>query len=357
MKPVLIPMEGPRAGAPAATRARAAGSSRRRSPRCLLLSTLILARAGGPGSRALAGPCSTNGTTVVRVEDLAGVQELNSTVSCSGGGERSAVWAGAVVLDAPIVIGSGTFLSITAEEEEEEQEDQQAAEAQGGLGTRLFVVSAGGGLSLTGLKLSGGKATYGGTGGAIQSYNGSVTLEDCVFDGNEAGEAHGGAVSAEGGGRVTIIGGAFWNNAAGDNGGAVSVIEADLVIRGGTRFEGNVAVQGGALYTQEASSCSLQGAMFASNNATDQGGAWAHFLGDADVAACVFSGNWAQFSGGAVFGGAGTSLAVDGCVFRDNATPGEGGALSASSAIVRGGTELTRNSAGEDGGGVRKLVL
>ncbi len=200
--------------------------------RCLLLQALVLAAAGGPRSRSWAqgDNCfvATTSDTPLRIEDAAGALALGDAVNCLDGGTVEAVWAGAVTLDAPISVGAGTFLSIAGEDE--------LAEVQGGSQTRLFDVSPSGGLSLTQLKLSGGSAE---NGGAIYSSNGTVTLDDCVFDGNAATAGAGGAVWAEGG-DLTIIGGEISGNSASENGGAVQALDTAVVIQGGI-FQNNTS--------------------------------------------------------------------------------------------------------------------
>lgn len=327
-----------------------AGSRRSRRLRpALLLSALVFAGRGGPGSLSWAAVCSTT-TTSFRVESSTSASELNAAVNCSAGGQLEAIWEGAVALDAPIAIGSGTFLSITGEGEQ--------AEAQGGLSTRLFDVSAGGELSLTELVLSNGSAS---NGGAIYSLEARLTLVGCVFNGNVASDGSGGAVWATGG-EVNITGGEFRNNNATDSGGAVFTNYTELAVKEGARFEQNTAGKGGALYS-EGLSCSLSNVTFVSNEASLQpgvatggddnhGGAAAFLSTDVTIVNSDFSLNSAQFMGGALYGGVDTLLTVDGCVFQNNTAVQYGGAISASSAAVRGGTELVYNFADEDGGAV-----
>lgn len=276
----------------------------------------------------------------------------------------TAVWSGVITLDGPISIGAGTFLSLTGEDD--------SAEASGGQETRLFEVSPGAGLTLTSLRLSGGSEFRG---GAIFSYDAALTLDSCVFDGNTATGGDGGAVLAEGG-LFTIIGGEFVGNSASEAGGAVRTLDSDLIIKEGTRFESNRALEGGALYcagaddvaTSGLASCSLRGAVFVSNNASREteidfsdyeipwgltgGGAVFVWHAEADVTDCVFRENWAQVCAGGLFGGNLTDLAIEGCTFENNFTPGYGGAITAVSATIGGDTVLFNNSALRNGGAV-----
>ena len=333
----------------------------------LLLSALALTAAWrGQRSLCLAQQvCDQDADILSRVENLADARALGAAVNCSDGGTVEVVWAGPVTLDAPISIGSGTNLSISGQD--------ALAEVQGDSQVRLFDVSPGGGLELTNLTLSGGSAA---SGGAIRSSMATVTLDSCVFDGNFATAGDGGAVWAEGG-ALTVVGGTFVNNEATGSGGAVLAMDADLAIRKGTVFKENKAlVEGGALYcggkenstATVTASCSLSRAVFSSNEATlgepvslsfietyqdiYGGGAAAFYRGVVDLADSVFELNYAQIAGGGVFGGADSDMTVEGCTFRNNTTPGYGGAMVASTATIGGNTLVTTSVAEDSGGGV-----
>ncbi|CAN0479001.1 unnamed protein product, partial [Laminaria digitata] len=147
----------------------------------------------------------------------------------------------------------------------------------GGAKTRFFDVSQGGGLTLTGLKLSGGSAE---SGGAVYSKYTNLTLKNCVFDGNTATDGNGGAIWADGG-VVTIVGGQFLGNNATRYGGASQAsIDDFLSLDGG----------GGAMF------------LYANVDITDSDFGW----------------NYALLSGGALHGGLHTNVSVSGCKFGNN---------------------------------------
>ncbi|CAM9644386.1 unnamed protein product [Ectocarpus sp. 13 AM-2016] len=342
----------------------------------LLLSALILVWAGGLiwQSWAQDVECGTSSDiTPLRVESSAGAVVLGDAVNCTGGGAMEAVLAGAITLDTPISVGSGTFLSITGEND--------TAGVQGGGQIRMFGVSPAGGLTLTDLKLSGGSAA---SGGAIRSSMAAVTLNNCVFDDNIATDGGGGAVWVEGG-ELTIFGGEFSGNSASGNGGAVLATDAAVNIKNGTRFEGNTATEGGGLFcggsenatllsASDNASCSLSGAMFAFNNASSAtildydnmaapstqaplitlygGGGAAFYHTVVNITDSLFESNYAQLSGGALFGGTDSDMAIDGGTFENNFTPGFAGAMAASTATLGGNTLFMNISAMQSGGGV-----
>lgn len=347
---------------------------RLRPPCRLLLSTLVLASAlAGAKSQNQTSEQVTCGatTTVVRVEDATGALALGTAVNCEDGGAVQAVWAGMITLDAPISIGSGTFLSITGED--------ALAEVQGGSQIRLFNVSPSGGLELKHLKLSGGSAH---SGGAIHATSATVSLDGCVLDGNDATAGDGGAVWAQGG-ELTVVGGEFSDNSASSRGGAVLAVDAKVVIQEGTLFEENRAtLEGGGLFCGGAensttvdaeSSCTLSMAVFVSNLATTQedlglsfiegwedlygGGGAAFYRCKVNITESEFELNYAQVAGGGVFAGSDTEMAIDGSTFRNNTSSGYGAGVVAAEATLGGGTLLTANSAKESGGAVSASLL
>lgn len=261
---------------------------------------LVLAWLGGESFAQICG------ATTFLVEDLVGLDALLGAVNCTGTVE--ATWSGIITLDTPISIGSGTVLSITGEGD--------LAEVKGGGAGRLFDVSESGGLTLSQLKLSGGTAV---SGGAIYSSAASIFIDSCVFEGNIASDGNGGAVWARGG-ELTIVGGEFVGNSAGGedtgNGGAVWASDVE---------EDATDPASGAV------SCSFSGVVFTFNSAEE--------------------------SGGAVYGGEGSFMSIDGCTFEDNTTPGNGGAVAASSATLGGNTVLTNNAADGRGGAVSWYVF
>ena len=331
---------------------------------------LVLCSAGYLDSLSSAqSGCGESQTSPIRVEDALGVVTLQAALDCAGGGEVQVQWADSVVIGAPIVVGDGTFLSVTGVGD--------LAEVRGGSqtnGTRLFEVYEGGGLTLTGLKLSGGSA---GDGGAVYSLLANLTLNNCVFDGNAATDGSGGAVWADRG-VVTIVGGEFVSNNATRYGGAVHAANSFLWIRGGARFAGNTAIGGGALFcglsdvapNKVPAVCSIADADFVFNNAAredgdsvdddlsylDGGGAAMFLYAEVDITDSNFGWNHALLSGGAVHGGVNTNVSVRGCNFGNNTSDKYGGAISASSMTLGWGTQLTNNSAPTAAGAVSACV-
>lgn len=180
------------------------------------------------------------------------------------------------------------------------------------------------------------------------------------------------------GGNVTITGGDFLANTASRLGGAVHVTDGRLEVKEGVTFKGNQALAGGALVcgsttvssTNSPVLCSLTDTEFTSNRATyadqndteddlsslDGGGAASFHFTDPIVTDSVFSGNYARILGGALYGGPMTSMSISGCIFRNNTSGKDGGAISASSMILGGNTQLADNSASSNGGAVSTTI-
>ena len=347
--------------------------SRKRRPRSsdrvrATLSVLLLGSTGCLPSRSLAqAGCGVAWTTPFRVDNATAVSILRAAANCTNGGSLVAEWADyAVTVDAPIVIASGTFLSVTGE--------NASAEVHGGLETRLFEVAPGGELTLTQLKMSEGAAE---NGGAIYSDFATLSLDGCTFDGNVATDGDGGAVWADKG-TVTIVCGDFVGNTATRYGGAVLATDARLVIRG-SRFESNEASIGGALFcggvaelsnTATEPSCSITDSEFTSNIANDGsqsevnpytehdgGGAAAFLRTNVSVVDSNFSRNSALRSGGALNGGNATDIKLDGCTFGKNTADRHGGAIVASSLTLGESTRLANNEASSSGGAVSATAV
>ena len=313
----------------------------------------------------------------LQVDDATGLAKLIAAVNCSGGGDVFAMWSGDVTLKSPVLVGSGTSLTVLGQ-------GRGGAVARGDFQTRLFEVSPGAQLTLSELKLAEGSAPKG---GAILSY-GSLTLDTCEFDGNVATDGSGGAVCARDG-NVTISGVEFSGNSATLFGGAVFALDAKLVINEGARFDSNQAEEGGAVYCirSDGSSedslltapCTLRDATFLGNNASIEkdvhftdvvdwyyadstsgrlsefifgGGAATFVNAEVIISNCDFIKNNAKVAGGALYGGDTTNLNISGCTFEGNIVLGFGGAVAASSVTLGGGTELKGNYASGYGGGV-----
>jgi len=134
-------------------------------------------------------------------------------------------------------------------------------------------------------------------GGAVRCQGASPTIQNCVFESNEA-SLGGGAIHAESSSAPTV---------------------EDCV------FAGNTSCSGGAIYHSGAAGA-VQRCTFNGNTATERGGAaYLSFIAETTFRECVFQGNTAASGGGAVYSVNAESV-FDGCTFVGNVAPTGGGA-------------------------------
>jgi len=198
--------------------------------------------------------------------------------------------------------------------------------------TRVFEISSGASVSISGVTIEDGRSMDGSTvGGARNSgggiYSGGIlTISNSSFSGNSASR-DGGAIF---GGILTVSNSTFSGNSSlSDHGGAI--FSGSILTVNNSTFVGNFALAGGG------------GAIM--------------FYGAATVKNCTFSGNSAQ-SGGGIANGNDTvqPLTVSSCTFTGNsATGGDGGGLffvdaAGGSRFIVANSTFSGNSAGEGGG-------
>ena len=191
--------------------------------------------------------------------------------------------------------------------------------------------------------------------GAINNSDGTVTIKNSTFKGNDAGKSMGGAVRNNSGSAseksiITITGSTFEGNKAG-NGGAVwngtygQVDITDSTFKGNTALAEDGLGQGGAI--TNANAMTITGGSFANNTANYSGGAiynGAHAApGKASLTidGTTFTGNSVtatyskdstdpkkdNIAGGAIFNDTGAELSVKNATFTDNTSSLKGGAI------------------------------
>jgi hypothetical protein len=198
--------------------------------------------------------------------------------------------------------------------------------------------------------------------GGAAYLDGTVSIQDCTFDGCRALLEKGGAVYVRSPDPVSITGSAFTNNrvdespTANDSGGGVyfeapfpAVASAASIE--GCRFEGNVAAtSGGAVFSLR--SVDVRACTFTGNRTNGGGlGGAAYIVGEgvAELVSSEFKGNSAFGAGGLFLTGVG-SYTIAGCLFVDNVSTSAdgtagGGALYAAANTTVSGCTLVRNEA------------
>jgi autotransporter-associated beta strand protein/predicted outer membrane repeat protein len=214
-------------------------------------------------------------------------------------------------------------------------------------------------------------------GGAIDFSGGSLTLEDCLFEDNSAGNLGGGIYATEAaiqidgcefagniapsgaalmasGGTLTMAESTIHDNAANSYGGGIYGSGCALDLTGCT-FTGNSSAYGGAVYAH-AGSATVRRCEFRSNEARDfGGGVELHIVTTATIAENTFSDNWAARGAGGLYLYSATATVSDNVIARNSASgpSSGGGGISVSGT----GTTIQRNwlqgnHAGLYGGGV-----
>jgi sugar lactone lactonase YvrE len=167
--------------------------------------------------------------------------------------------------------------------------------------TRFFRVSATGNLTLRGLKLNGGRgngASENGFGGGLYN-DGTVTLERCVFQDNEASN-YGGGIHNALNANLTIRRSTFKMGEAGLFGGAIS--NSSLLTIDGCTFEGNYSgFEGGGIYSDFSSTITITNSTFKGNSAFFYGGAIFNGSPRLSMESSTLVGNEAVRIGGGIY--------------------------------------------------------
>ena len=180
-----------------------------------------------------------------------------------------------------------------------------------------------------------------GSGGAILSVDGTVTISDTEFLDNTANRA----------------------------GGAIEIIDGTLIVRDSNFFdniagpEGSAAPgNGGAFHVSGVASSSFIGGMVGNNTAANEGGGlWNQagsslFVSNVDINDNVALGDDADNGGGGIFNNGGTLRIANGTDIGSNAATGDsgsgGGILSIDGQVFVADSTLFNNSANRAGGGI-----
>ncbi|MCY4466930.1 MAG: hypothetical protein OXE46_15475 [Chloroflexi bacterium] len=204
--------------------------------------------------------------------------------------------------------------------------------------------SLGGAVTITETTFRSNLSDFGG--GALLDHS-TTEIIDCQFINNSSSNGSGGAIESRMG-AVSVTGSDFSGNSA-QLGGAVQSWGNFVVVD--SLYNNNTAVRGGAINTV-GGMLSVTGSVFSDNSATQSGGAifnfnWAGGLFSATDS--VFSGNSASQSGGAIFGSG--TVQISGSQFRRNAVGDLGGAIINEGTLTVTDSEFSENSAGIGGGG------
>lgn len=158
---------------------------------------------------------------------------------------------------------------------------------------RILDVTSGAGVTVEGIRFSGGRAPTGSSGGALAIGKGAtVTLRRCAFDGNAA-PIDGGAIVHDGA-SLAIEDTTFDGNVAGASGGALAARGSAATTVSGTRFSDDVATTGNGGAIASSGPLEVDASVFQRNRAATDGGAVASAAtqaGAVTLAGSCFAGN------------------------------------------------------------------
>ncbi len=170
---------------------------------------------------------------------------------------------------------------------------------------------------------------------------------NCNFIANNS-KAYGGAIACV---DVTVINCVFDSNEAGEDGGAIEVFMGEGLIEGCT-FTNNQASLGGAVHSYCAESMVIRRCEMTGNVAYDGGGLYLSYIENALVEDCLVLRNTAQHDGGGILLYE-SSPVVNNCLIAGNQTAHFGGGIQLSCALPEIlCTTVADNRAGVEGDGI-----
>ncbi|WP_367873632.1 M6 family metalloprotease domain-containing protein [Luteolibacter sp. Populi] len=200
-------------------------------------------------------------------------------------------------------------------------------------------------LTLAGCTLS--SNTAGDNGGAIFNDDATLTLTDCLLDGNHAnGAAGGGAIDNDNGGAVTLTRCTLTVNHANFDGGAIDS-DGSLTLHESTLW-GNSAATGGGAIQQVSSTLLMSNCTLAANTAKVGAAIDGDGTSTIDLVSCTISDNHASDDGGGIEETSGT-LRLTNTIIAGNTAVDIGPDLKASSINLEGGVNLLGTTSGLGG--------
>ncbi|MGI6783238.1 MAG: right-handed parallel beta-helix repeat-containing protein [Aminivibrio sp.] len=194
---------------------------------------------------------------------------------------------------------------------------------------------------IDGFTITGGNGSMSDSGGGMYIKNGSPTVTNCTFLGNDVNYAGGGIYITDNS-NPTLTNCDFSGNSAYASGGGLYVTNSSPTVTSCT-FSGNNASYGGGIYITNNSSPTLTNCDFSGNEAFSShcGGVYIE-NSSPTVTNCTFSGNTAANNGGGMYIFSGTST-VTNCTFSGNTATINGGGM-----FIFSGNPTVRNCTFED---------
>ena len=314
----------------------------------------------GRGGRFGGGIASTGTLRAERV-----VVEGNTTQTAGGGiaASGSSQLTQVRLVGNTSVVGGGVVNAGTLDADGLEVVDNTAQLSGGGLSTEAGGTTTVDGSTFSGNVARGGRADNGG--GAVANRGGTTTLTGTTLADNRAvdGAGSGGAVLSTDG-DLTLTRVSASGNEAARAGGAVEIRTGDVVVADSS-LTGNATGprpgNGGALHVSLDATTTVTGTEVSGNTASSEGGGlWNSSTGTMEVVASQVTGNVANgedadTGGGGLFNDGGTFTVRDTLVSDNSAPRGSGsggGLLTVDGSVLIEGSQLSDNDAARAGGAV-----
>lgn len=200
---------------------------------------------------------------------------------------------------------------------------------------------------------AGGATPHGSWGGGLMVENAALTIQACVFTGNET--AIGGGAYITGAGAPHVLDCVFDGNEASEAAGLLIRGACEPVVRGCVFRNGGNTVYGGGLTWTGDGEATVEDCLFEDNEVIESGGAVEVYGGNAALVLrdCTIRGNTAGTWGGGLSVGNNARATLESCTITENEACGGGGGVEVqwNTTLVATGTTLIGNTApmGADG--------
>lgn len=181
---------------------------------------------------------------------------------------------------------------------------------------------------------------YANAGGAISSANGTATVTNCTFTGNET-KSGGGAIRVEKSASMTVNGSAFTGNSADTVGGAINCDNGTLTVANTTFADNTSKGTSGAVNLTNKSTATITDSTFDGNKSTaDNAGAIKVNKSSLVLNGTTFVDNTTPENGGAIFvegkinDSTYANVTATGCTFKTNSADKTGGAIKGETGVV-----------------------
>ncbi|UCD85242.1 MAG: hypothetical protein JSU92_03350 [Deltaproteobacteria bacterium] len=165
-----------------------------------------------------------------------------------------------------------------------------------------------------------------GEGGGMNNLNSSPTIANCIFNGNQAN--WGGGVSNQMNSSPTITNCIFNGNSAHSGGGIWNYSSLSSPTITNCTFTGNSAsTYGGGIFNENFSSPTITNCILIGNSANWGGGMFSDNPSSPMITNCIFSENLAAIDGGGMYNANGSSPTITNCIFSGNQAGMLGGGL------------------------------